>query len=112
MSDRKQVGVYQLQTSAGTYDQGRQSTISKEPSRPQLETYGDHARQSGMATRQRVGLILQGFRERIHQSRKDSRVIASSAIREAGAQLGFRVSRRLHRLADRIERKAEAIRRR
>lgn len=107
MSDRKHVGMYQLQTSAGKFDESQSLTRS---SRHELETYGDHARQSGMATRQRFRLIVQGIRERVHQSRKDSKTLTGNAIREAGARLGFRVSRKLHRLADRIEKKAEAIR--
>lgn len=111
MSDRKHVGMYQLQTSTGEFNESQNSSTLKRSHSHQLETYGDHARQSGMATKQRFKLIIQGLRERVHQSRKNSKTIARSAIREAGAQLGFRVSRKLHRLADRIEEKAEAIRR-
>ncbi len=74
-----------------------------------LETYGDHGSQSGMATRKRFRLIVQGLKERVRRSAKDSKHLAKQALREASVQVGMVASRKLYKLAKRIEDKAMSI---
>lgn len=109
MTNRKHVGIYQLQVNAGRFDDHRSSASGQRPIH-QLETYGEHARRTNMAKRERIKLIVQGFRQRFSHSAKNSRTIARSTIREVGAQVGLLASRKLLSLARRIEKKAEAIR--
>ncbi|PKO25225.1 MAG: hypothetical protein CVU35_05180 [Betaproteobacteria bacterium HGW-Betaproteobacteria-8] len=110
MTNRKHVGMYQLQTSAAGLAGRTESSRSRASREPVLETYGDHARASNMAARQRLKLVVQGLRERMRQSAKESKSRARSTMREVGAELGLLTSRKLYRLAQRIERKAQAIR--
>lgn len=110
MTNRKHVGMYQLQTNAGQVVNDRHSPNNQHRPTNELETYGDHARRSNMARRERIKLIVQGFRQRFSRSAKNSRTIARSTIREVGAQVGLLASRKLISLAKRIEKKAEAIR--
>lgn len=110
MTNRKHVGMYQLQTNAGQVVNDHHSPRNKQYPTHELETYGDHARRSNMARRERIKLIMQGFRQRFSRSAKSSKTIARSTIREVGAQVGLLASRKLFSLARRIEKKAEAIR--
>ncbi len=110
MTDRKPAGVYQLQTSAGNLDNCRRAPASRPESRLEAETYAEYADQSCMASRQRFKLITRGLRERIFQSATNSKSVVRSSMREIGAQVGLAASRKLFRLAERLERKAVAIR--
>lgn len=75
------------------------------------ETYGDYAQGSRMAARARLRLVIDEFGAHVHQSARRGRQVARRAVRELSAQAGLLASRKLIRLAQRIERKAEAIRR-
>jgi hypothetical protein len=110
MTDRKPAGMYQLQTSAGNLEDCRRTPASQSKRRPEAETYAEYANQSCMASRQRLKLIVRGLRERILHPATSSKSVVRSSIREIGAQVGFAASRKLFRLAERIERKAGAIR--
>lgn len=110
MTDRKPAGMYQLQTSAGNLDNCRRTSASQPKRHHEAETYAEYADQSCMASRQRFKLITQGLRERILHSATSSKSVVRSSIREIGAQVGLAASRKLFRLAERIERKAVAIR--
>lgn len=74
------------------------------------ETYGDYAQRSRMAARARLRLVMDEFGAQMHQSAHRGRQMARSAVRELSAQAGLLASRKLFKLAQRIERKAEAIR--
>lgn len=108
MTNRKHPNMYQLQTTAGRFDAVGVSS-SKKSTAQYAKTYGDYGHESGMATKKRFKLIMQGLRNQIRQSAKDSKSIARSAIRQAGAQVGMMASRKLYRLAKRIEEKALSI---
>lgn len=110
MTDRKPAGVYQLQTSAGKLGNCRRTLASQPKRHHEVETYAEYAEQSCMASRQRLKLITKGLRERILHSATSSKSLVRSSIRELGAQVGLVASRKLFRLAERIERKAVAIR--
>lgn len=110
MTNRKHAGMYQLQTSAGGFADNSGSSGVRVGMERRLETYGDYARESGMAARERLKLVMQGFRDRIRQSAKDSKSMARSTLCEVGAEVGMMASRKLYRLAQRIEQKAGAIR--
>ncbi len=108
MTNRKHPSMYQLQTTAGGFD--AVDTITTKRSASQYaKTYGDYGHESGMATKKRFKLIMQGLGNHIRQSAKDSKSIARSAIRQAGAKVGIMASRKLYRLAKRIEEKALSI---
>lgn len=108
MTNRKSSDLYRLQTNVGNMDPDANSISARRP-RQFLETYGDHGSQSGMATKKRLRLIVQGFKERVRKSAKDSRHLAKQALREAGVQVGMVASRKLYKLAKRIEDKAMSI---
>lgn len=108
MANRKHMDMYQLQTHVGGFVDDRNSSGCRQVAH-ELETYGEHARRSSMARRERFKLIVQGFRQRMSYSAKNSKILARSAIREVGAQVGMLASRKLFRLAQRIEAKAKAI---
>lgn len=108
MTNRKHSDMYQLQTTAGRFDAVGASS-SKKSTVQYAKTYGDYAHESGMATKKRFKLIMQGLKDQIRQSAKDSKSIARSAIRQAGAQVGIMASRKLYKLAKRIEEKALSI---
>lgn len=112
MTNRKRVGMYQLQASAAgaANEANLPGSSSRADKQPMLETYGDHARASNMAARQRLKLIVQGFRQRMRLSAKDSKSKVRSTMREIGAELGLLTSRKLYRLAQRVEQKAQVIR--
>lgn len=74
------------------------------------ETFGELAQHSGMAVCERFKLVVEGLHERVGRSGKSPRRLARRALRELGAQAGLFASRRLVRLAERIERRAEALR--
>lgn len=110
MTDRKPVGRHQLQTSAGRLDDGRHDSGVGHRNDRGAETYAEYAQQTCMASRQRLKLIAQGLRERLRRSARDSRSLVRNGLRQIGAQAGLAASRKLYRLAERIERKAAAIR--
>ena len=110
MTDRKPAGVYHLQTRAGKLGHCRRTLASQPKRHHEVETYAEYAEQSCMASRQRLKLITKGLRERILHSATSSKSLVRSSIRELGAQVGLVASRKLFRLAERIERKAVAIR--
>lgn len=108
MTNRKHPSMYQLQTTAGRFD-AVDTASSKRGASQYAKTYGDYGHESGMATKQRFKLIIQGLGNQLRQSAKNSKSIARSAIRQAGAKVGIMASRRLYRLAKRIEEKALSI---
>src|SRR5690606_14005426 len=110
MTNRKPAGVYQLQTSAGNLDRCQRTSVSQRKLHHEAETYAEYADQSYMASRQRLKLIAEGLLERILHSATSSKSVVRSSMREIGAQVGLAASRKLFRLAERLERKAVAIR--
>lgn len=108
MMNRKHADLYRLQTNVGNIDSDASSNSGKRP-RQFLETYGDHGSQSGMASKRRFRLIVQGLKERVRRSAKDSKHLAKQALREASVQVGMVASRKLYKLAKRIEDKAMSI---
>jgi hypothetical protein len=107
MTNRKHPSMYQLQTTSGRFDAVEATT--KKSASQYAKTYGDYGHESGMATKKRFKLIMQGLRNHIRQSAKDSKSIARSAIKQASAQVGIIASRKLYKLAKRIEEKALSI---
>lgn len=110
MTDRKPVDRYQLQTSAGRLGDGRHDSGAGYRNDREAETYAEYAQQTCMASRQRLKLIAQDLRERLRHSAKGSKGMVRNGLRQIGAQAGLAASRKLYRLAERLECKAVAIR--
>src|SRR5690606_25941568 len=109
MTERKPVGGYPLQTSAGALDYDHRYDEERETGQG-TQTYAQYAQQTCMSSRHRLKLIAQGVRERIHHAPGSQGGIVRQGLRRIGAHVGMAASRKRHRLADRIERKAVAIR--
>jgi hypothetical protein len=108
MTDRKRPSMYQLQTTAGRLSAVGVANSTKSAAQ-YTQTYGDYGLESGMATKRRLTLIMRGLKDHVRQSAKYSKSIARSAIRQAGAHVGMMASRKLYKLAKRIEEKALSI---
>lgn len=75
------------------------------------ETLADQAEYLGGTTRQRAKLVAHELASRLHASIDEAKIIGRSAIRQAGVRLALRASRKLIKLAEKIEQKALAVER-
>ena len=110
MTDCKSLGGYQLQASVAKLNHERHDTDSGYPDGRGAETYGEYAQRTCMTSRQRLRLIARDFRERLQHSTGSSKGLVRHGLMRIGARAGLAASKKLHRLAERIERKAVAIR--
>jgi hypothetical protein len=107
MAERASTGSHSLQSVAGD---GRHEDAGGQGDLANMETYAQYARETCMASRQRLKLVTQELRARMRSSGRSPKGMLRDGLRQIGSHVGLAASRRLHRLADRIERKALSVR--
>lgn len=75
------------------------------------ETLADQAEYIGATARQRTKIVACELASRLHSSIDKAKDAGHSAVKQVGVRLALRVSRKLTRLADKIEQKARAMER-
>lgn len=106
MSNSRFLSLHEIQLNARKISHGR----------PHLhdlwhETLADQAEYLGGTPRQRMKLIARELASRLHSSITEAKSASRSAIKQAGVSLALRTSRKLVRLAEKIEQKAHAVER-